>query len=108
MHAAIAVPGNSNTFLTHMLARGLEDDRYVVERFQALADGDIRRSPGDEPAQKGRRNAKRKTVSVKDVQALRPARTEIIVCTGLRIRSAGVQYWGDLATGLFCDRRQKR
>ena len=92
MHAAIAVPGNSNTFLTHMLARGLEDDRYVVERFQALADGNIRRLPGDEPATKGRRKAKRTTVSLKDVQALRPARTEIIICTGLRIRSAGAHH----------------
>ena len=108
MNAAMALPGSSSTFLTHMLARGLEDDRYVVERFQAMADGDICRSPGDEPAQKGRRKAKRKTVSLKGVQALRPARTEIIICTGLRIRSAGVQYWGDLATGLFCDRKQGR
>ena len=80
----------------------------MVERFQALADGDIRRWPGDEPAKKGRRKAKRTTVSLKAVQALRPARTEIIICTGLRIWSAGVQYWGDVATGLFCDRKQKR
>ena len=33
MHAAIAVPGNSRTILTLMFGRGLEDDRYVVERF---------------------------------------------------------------------------
>ena len=40
MNAAMALPGNSSTFLTHVLVRGLEDDRYVVERFQAKADGD--------------------------------------------------------------------
>ena len=52
MHAAIAVPGNSRTILTHVFGCGLEDDRYVVERFQAMANGDIRRSSGDEgPAQ---------------------------------------------------------
>ena len=39
------------------------------------------------------------------VQAMRPARTEINICTGLRIKG-GVQIRGDTATGLFCDRRQ--
>ena len=106
MHAAIAVPGDSRTILTHLFGRGLEDDRYVVERFQAMADGDIRRWPGEQPAKKGRRKAKRTTVSLTDVQALRPAHTEIIICTGLRIKG-GVQLWGDIATGLFCDRKQK-
>ena len=29
MHTAMALPGNSdNTFLTHLLARGLEDERF--------------------------------------------------------------------------------
>ena len=108
MNTAMALPGNSdNTFLTHLLARGLEDERYVVERFQALADGDIRRMPGDELAKKGRRKAKRTTLSLKDVQTLRPARNEIIVCTGLRIKGSGIQYWGSLSTGLFADRKQR-
>ena len=40
-------------------ARGLEDDRYVVERFQAMADGDIRRMPGEEAAKKKGRKVKR-------------------------------------------------
>ena len=47
MHAAIAVPGSASTILTHVFGRGLADERYVVERFQAMADGDIRRCPGD-------------------------------------------------------------
>ena len=107
MHAAIAAPGNSRTILTHLFGRGLEDDRYRVERFQAMADGDIRRWPGDAPATgKGRRKAGRTIASLKAVRALRPARTEIIVCTGLRIEG-GVQLWGDIATGLFCERRQR-
>ena len=106
MHAAIALPGNSRTILTHLFGRGLEDDRYVVERFQAMADGDIRRRPGDGPAKKGRRKARRTVASLKAVKEMRPERTEIIVCTGLRIEG-GVQMWGDIATGLFCDRRQK-
>ena len=72
-----------------------------------MANGDIRRRPGDEPAQKGRRKARRTIASLKAVQQMRPERNEIIICTGLRIRG-GVQYWGALATGLFCDRKQKR
>ena len=72
-----------------MFVRGLEDDRYVVERFKAMADGDIRRIPGDGPATtKRRRNAKRATASLKAVQELRPERNEIIICTGLRIKGS--------------------
>ena len=105
MHAAIAVPGNSRTILTHLFGRGLEDDRYMVERFQSMADGEIRRRPGGEPPAKGRRKVKGEIVSLKAVRAMRPARNEIIVCTGMRIEG-GVQYWGDLATGLFVERKR--
>ena len=37
---------------------------------------------------------------------MRPARNEIIVCTGLATRG-GQQLWGSTAAGLLCDRRQK-
>ena len=51
MTAAIAFPRTTaSTFLTHLFGSGLADDRYVVERFKALADGDIRRCAGEEPA----------------------------------------------------------
>ena len=74
MSMAMALPGNSDsTFLTHLLARGLEDERYVVERFQAMADGDIRRLPGDAAPAKGRRNAKRTIATVKAVKEMRPS-----------------------------------
>ena len=97
MNMAMAIPGNSDsTFLTHLLACGLEDERYVVERFQAMADGDIRRLPGDAAPAKGRRKAKRTIATVKAVKEMRPARTEIIVCTGLRIKGSGIQYWGSV------------
>ena len=91
MHATMALPGNSSTILTHLFGHGLEDDRYVVECFQTMADGDIRRAPGDESTKKGRK-AKRTIATRKAVQQMRPARTEIIICTGLRIKG-GVQYW---------------
>ena len=35
MTTAMAIPGNTaDTFLIHIFGRGLEDDRYVVERFR--------------------------------------------------------------------------
>ena len=35
-------PGNASTFLTHLIGQGLDDDRYRVECFRSMADGDIR------------------------------------------------------------------
>ena len=108
MTAALALPGNTAaTFLTHFFGPGLaDDDRYVVERFKAMADGDIRRCPDAAPKGGGRRRAKAVTATLKAVKELRPAPNEIIVCTGLKTRG-GVQYWGSISTSLFCDRRQK-
>ena len=108
MSAAIAIPGNSaSTFLIHYFGGGLEgDDRFVVERFRALACGDIR-PVRDGPANaKGGHKNKRIVISRKEAEAMRPDRTEIIIITGLRTRG-GKQAWGSVAAGLFCDRRQR-
>ena len=57
MGTAIAVPRNTAaTFLTHFFGRGLADDTYVVERFKALASGDIRPCSAESPGA-GRRRA---------------------------------------------------
>ena len=105
MTAAIAFPRTTaSTFLTHLFGSGLADERYVVERFKALACGDIRRVAGEEPATT--KKGKRATATLNEVKELRPARTEIIICTGLRTRG-GQQLWGDIATSMFHDRRQK-
>ena len=109
MTAAMAMPGNTaDTFLVHFFGTGLTDDTYVVEKFKARADGDIHPWPGNEPAtaKKGGRKAKRVTASLKAVKEMRPGRTEIIICTGLRTRG-GIQVWGVLAAGLLCDRKQR-
>lgn len=108
MTAAMAMPGNTAaTFLTHFFGPGLADnDRYVVERFRTMADGDIRRCPDAAPKGDKRRKAKAVTATLKAVKDLRPAPNEIIVCTGLNTRG-GVQYWGAISTSLFCDRKQK-
>ena len=58
MHAAITAPGSASTILTHVFACGLAYERYVVERYKAPADGDIRRWPREpvrpEPQEFGR------------------------------------------------------
>ena len=106
MTAAMAMPGNTaSTFLIHYFGGGLDgDDRFVVERFRALACGDIR--PVETESAKGRCKARRIVVSRKEAEAMRPDRTEIIICTGLRSRG-GMQRWGSVALGLFCDRKQR-
>ncbi len=108
MSAAIAIPGNTaSTILTHFFGSGLSDDRYVIERFRLMIDGDIRRCPDPAPVKgKDRSRANYATATLKAVREMGPARTEIIVCTGIRTRG-GIQIWGDIASGLFHDRRQK-
>ena len=108
MTAAMAMPGNGvSTFLVHDFGGGLDgDDRFVVERFRALACGDIRPVQRETANAKGRRKTKRIVVSRKEAKAMRPDITEIIIFTGLRTRG-GRQAWGSVATGLFCDRKQR-
>ena len=107
MTAAIAMPGNTaDTFLVHFFGTGLADDRYVVEKFHARADGDIVPVPAGPDGAKGRGRPKHTIVSRKDAEAMRPGRTEIVVCTGLSTRG-GRQAWGSVAAGLLCDRRQR-
>ena len=84
----------SNTFLTHTFGRGLEDERYAVERFKSTMDGEIRPVPAREAKAGSGRRTRRATATRKAVREMRPARDEIIVCTGLRTRDSGVQYWG--------------
>ncbi|GEM_PF-6562178 len=70
MNAAMAVPGNTAaTFLVHFFGSGLADEKYVVERFKAHADGDIRPWTGETPAKGKGRRAKR--VRKRDLDALR-------------------------------------
>ena len=107
MQPAQAFSGNATTFLTHIVGRGFADERYVVERFKSMLDGDIKPVEAEPPKGKRARKAKHTLASRDEVKEMRPARNEIIVCTGLSIRNCGVQYWDCLATGLFHDRRQK-
>ena len=81
----------AQTFLTHLLSRGLADERYEVRRYKSTG-GEVRSVPvGD----KGGRRGKRVTASRRAVREMRPARDELIVCTGLKIPGSGLQLWGE-------------
>lgn len=97
---ASALRPDANTFLTHVFGRGLQDEHYVVERYRTTIDGAIRRLPGG----KGHPL----TLSLETVRELRPARNEILICKGEKTADSGIQYYGDLATGLFAEGRRKR
>ena len=101
MQMATTLRRSTRTFLTHLFGPGLDDDRYHVERFQSMADGEIRRRHGKGASKKGRGKASREIVSLSTVQRMRPERDEIIICTGVNRTTLGVQYWGDRAVGLF-------
>ena len=93
--------GSARTFLTHFFGRGLDDARYVVERFVSTFDGEIKPY-----ARKGGRKEARKEMSLRAVQRLRPERDEIIVATGVEL-GGGIQMWGCRATQLFVNGRHR-
>ena len=104
---ALALRGGAQTFLTHFTGGTLEDERYVVERFRSYADGRIEPAGAGGKPQSGRRRPRPEVATRKAVEKMRPARDEIIIATGLRLRHCSVQYWGTWAMGILVERRQK-
>ena len=79
----VTAPGASaRTFLIHMFRRGLDDNRYVVERYKSTFDGEIVRWPCKGKLKTGKQP--RQVMSLSAVQRMRPERDEIIVCTAHR------------------------
>ena len=107
MQAALTPRGDSRTYLTHFVGDGLEDDRYVVETYRSLASGEIIPVHADGSRPRGRRKALGRILPLKAVQKLRPARDEIIIATGVKLRNCGLQRWGWRALSIFVERRQK-
>ena len=108
MQATLAPRGDAQTFLTHFVGGGLDDDdRYIVERFRSKADGNIVPVLPDGTDIKGRRKARGTIVTAKAVEQMRPARDEIIVATGVKRRGSGLQLWGWRSLGIFANRRQR-
>ena len=81
---------SAHTFLVHVFGRGLDGERYVVERFRSRPDGQIDPVEVEQPtAKRGGRKSKRTIVSASEVKMLRPERDEIIICTALNLEGVG-------------------
>ena len=74
MQTATAPGASSRTFLIHMFMRGLDDNRYVVERYKSTFDGEIVRWPGMGKSKTGKQP--RQIMSLGAVQRMRPERDE--------------------------------
>ena len=99
--------GDESTFLIHFVGGGLEDQRYVVERFVSRANGDIVPVHAEQAGRKGRLRVRGVIVPLEKVEKMRPGRDEIIIATGVKRRDSGVQLWGGRAMGILTERRQR-
>ncbi len=95
---------DAQTFLVHLFGQGLEDNRYVVEKYRSRPDGQIEPVQPEQPGTKGRRRQRRTIASLAAVKKMRPERDQIIVCTGVTLKDSGMQVWGIAATGIFVAR----
>lgn len=98
---------DAQTFLVHLFGQGLEDNRYVVEKYRSHPDGQIEPIQAEQPRTKGRRKQRRTIASLAAVKRMRPGRDEIIVCTALNLKDSGMQMWGWRATSLFAAGRSR-
>ena len=58
MQAAIAPRGDARTYLLHFTGGGLDDDRYVIQRFVSRSDGEIVAVEEAASGGKGRRRSR--------------------------------------------------
>ena len=95
---------DAQTYLVHVFGRGLEGDRYVIEKYRSDSEGQIHPVEPEQPRAAGRRSRRRIVAGVAAVKKLRPERDEIIVCTALNLKASGIQYWGSAAAGFLATR----
>ena len=95
---------DAQTFLVHLFGQGLEDSRYVVEKYRSHPNGEVRPVEAGQVETKGKRKPRRTIASLAAVRKMRPERDEIIVCTGVKLAGSGVQLYGWQATGLIAAR----
>ena len=91
---------DAQTYLVHVFGRGLEGDRYVIEKYRSDSDGQIHPVEPERSVTKERRSKRRTIISAGAVTKLRPERDEIIVCTALNLKASGIQLYGLAASGL--------
>ena len=98
MCTARTIQRSASTYLVHFFGGGLQKDgRYVVERYETAASGEIR-PLGADTGSAGRRK-RRTTLSCRAVCRLRPVPNEIIVATNVSC-DAGMQLIGSAAAGI--------
>ncbi len=99
MSTARTIQRAASTYLVHFFGGGLQEEgRYVVERYETAASGEIRPLAADEEKGTGGRK-RRTTLSCRAVRRLRPVSNEIIVATNVS-RDAGMQLFGSAAAGI--------
>ena len=98
MSRARTIQRAASTYVVHFFGGGLDrDERYVVERYETVASGEIRPlAAGEEGG--GARKA-RTTLSRRAVKRLRPLHNEIVIATAVG-RDAGMQLIGSTAAGI--------
>ena len=98
MSTASSIQRAASTYLVHFFGGGLQKEgRYVVERYETAASGEIRPLAADKESAGQRK--RRTTMSCRAVRRLRPVPNEIIVATSVD-RDAGMQLFGDFAAGI--------
>lgn len=98
MRTAKTIQRAASTYLVHFFGGGLQEKgRYVVERYETAASGEIR-PLNDEYEGPGPRR-RRTTMSCRAVRRLRPVPNEIIVATNVS-SDAGMQLFGSSAAGI--------
>ncbi len=106
MSTARSIQRAASTYLVHFFGGGLQEGgRYVVERYETAASGEIRPLSADD--KRAGRCKRRTTLSRRAVQRLRPVPNEIIVATSVD-RDAGMQLFGDSAAGIALRGRWRR
>ena len=98
MSTARTIQRAASTYLVHFFGGGLQEKgRYVVERYETAASGEIR--PLGAGQERPGRRVRRTTMSCRAVRRLRPVPNEIIVATDVS-RDAGMQLFGSTAAGI--------
>ena len=93
MQAVIASRGDVRTWLIHLVGDGLHDDRFIVEIFRLLPNGDVVPVQPEGIACNGRCGARGRILTLVVVEKLRPVRDQIIIATRVTRRDRGVQLW---------------
>ena len=66
---------DAQTFLVHLFGQGLEDERYVVEKYRSLASGEIEPVQAAQPGRRVKDKQRRTIASVSAVKQMRPSAT---------------------------------